>query len=759
MKFASATARLIVLAFGLLAAFTAFAERDVKRPEEVFRYTASISDGAVLVRWNIADGYYLYRDKMRFTIEGAELGTPVYPAGEVHADEFFGEQIVFRGKTDVRIPLLRAPATATNLKLVIRSQGCADFGLCYPPQDWTTTLALPAGWQPAPANASVPALPMGASSSDAGRHSADALTEIMTRQPETAMTGDPEAPLPQEQAFVPTLSTADPFTLLLHWDIEPGYYLYRNSFGFSNPGGEIQLGAPRFPKGVMEVDAEYGETEVYFDSADIMIPLSRATPEPLVAEIAVTYQGCKVDSICYPPNTIVLPVDLPRATASSAATYPDSPPVSEQDRLSGVIAGADLITVMLIFTGLGLLLAFTPCCLPMVPILSGIIAGHGQNVTTGKAFALSVSYVLGMAFTYTAAGALFGAAGGQLQAALQTPLIISGVALLFVVLSLAMFGVYELQLPAALQTRLTAIGSKGKAGSFIGTALMGAVSALVVSTCVAPPLVAALAVIAQTGDIGRGAFALFSLSIGMGIPLIVFGTSAGKLLPRAGSWMNTVKGIFGFMLLGMAIWMLDRILPGNLIMFLSAGLAVFAGVWAGAFTPLDKPAGSRALAGKGIGLLLVVYSLALLAGGLSGSTSVLQPLNRITGGTAESAAELPFVRIKTVADFDAALAGASADNKTLMLDFYADWCVSCKEMEAFTFTDPDVHAALENTVLLQADVTANDAADKALLERFGIFGPPTIIFFDRSGNEVSGQRVIGYMNTTDFLRHLDFVLR
>jgi len=288
---------------------------------------------------------------------------------------------------------------------------------------------------------------------------------------------------------------------------------------------------------------------------------------------------------------------------------------------------------------------------------------------------------------------------------------------------------------------------------------MGAVSALVVSACVAPPLVAALAVIAQTGDVARGAFALFSLSIGMGIPLIIFGTSAGKLLPRAGSWMNTVKAVFGFMLLGLAIWMLDRILPGHIVMLLAAGLALFAGLWAGAFATLGKPASTRELAGKGLGLAFVVYGIALLTGALSGSTSLLQPLDRITGGQAAHEAELPFQRIKTVADFDTALAKAAANQQTVMLDFYADWCVSCKEMEAFTFTDAGVQAALTDSVLLQADVTANDAADKALLERFGIYGPPTIVFFDRNGNEIEGQRVIGYMNARDFLDHLDYVLR
>ena len=288
---------------------------------------------------------------------------------------------------------------------------------------------------------------------------------------------------------------------------------------------------------------------------------------------------------------------------------------------------------------------------------------------------------------------------------------------------------------------------------------MGAVSALVVSTCVAPPLVAALAVIAQTGDVARGAFALFALSIGMGIPLIVFGTSAGKLLPRAGAWMNTVKGVFGFMLLALAIWMLDRILPGVVVMLLWSLLALFAGLWAGALTRLEKPARGPELAGKGIGLVLVAYSAALFVGALSGSNNVLQPLDRLAGGQAAAEAELPFIRIKTVADFEAARSEAVAADKTLMLDFYADWCVSCKEMEAWTFTDERVHAALAETLLLQADVTANDAADQALLEHFGIFGPPTIVFFDREGQEVQGQRVIGYMPTDEFLERVGYVLR
>ncbi|MDP7041586.1 MAG: protein-disulfide reductase DsbD, partial [Gammaproteobacteria bacterium] len=566
-----------------------------------------------------------------------------------------------------------------------------------------------------------------------------------------------DLPIPIDEAFRAHISIPDPFTVDVTWTIAPGYYLYRDSFTVRNPGAEVQLGAPSLPQGVMEMDVEFGETEVYYDEVVMRVPISRATPEPLFIELELGFQGCKKGSICYPPDSYTEGIDLPRATADDRVSERPAP-VSEQDRLFGVVTGASLPAMMFVFLGLGLLLAFTPCCLPMVPILSGIIAGQGENVNTVRAFWLSLSYVLGMAFTYTIAGAIFGAAGGQIQAALQTPAIITAVAILFIVLSLAMFGVYELQVPAALQTRLSALGSKGKAGSFIGTAIMGAVSALVVSTCVAPPLVAALAVIAQTGDVARGAFALFSLSIGMGIPLIVFGTSAGKLLPRAGPWMNAIKGVFGFMLLGLAIWMLDRILPSVVIMALWAALFLFAGIWSGAIYSIPRPASAGVIFGKVAGIILLIYGGTLIIGTLTGATNPLQPLSRISRN-GEAHLELGFERIKTVDDFEAARLSATAAGKTLMLDFYADWCVSCKEMEAWTFTDQRVHAALADTVLIQADVTANDAADKELLKYFGIFGPPTIVFYDRSGNEVKGQRVIGYQDSDQFLSHLDYVLR
>ncbi|NND55449.1 MAG: protein-disulfide reductase DsbD [Gammaproteobacteria bacterium] len=737
-KISIAVRAALAVAFVVLGLFVAPADaaREVKRPQEVFLYEARTDGDAVIVDWKIAEGYYLYRDKMKLTADGVTFATPQWPAGEVHSDEFFGEQIIYRGNVSIRVPVRAVTTTAAEIELDIVSQGCADFGLCYPPQNWSATVATPV---------------LRASAQLPGSANSGGLAGLITGS------DNPNADvLPADQAFVADLRLLDAFTLEVRWDIAPGYYLYRKDFAVSGPD-TIRVGKLQLPEGIIENDLEFGEVEVYFNSVVFTAPLSR-TPAAQTAEFVLAYQGCKQGSICYPPATVKRSVELPEATAAEAAAAAGVPPVSEQDRLFAVIADGSLLTMMSVFLGLGLLLAFSPCCLPMVPILSGIIAGQGDNITTSRSFFLSLAYVLGMALTYTIAGAIVGAAGGSISAALQTPPVIIFVAALFVVLSLSMFGAYEVQVPAALQTRLTALGSQGKAGSFAGTLFMGAISALVVSTCVAPPLVAALMVIAQTGDVARGALALFALSIGMGIPLLIFGTSAGKLLPKAGPWMDNIKAIFGFMLLGLAVWMLDRILPATVTMALYAALAVFAGVWFGAFRSLPDGASGIAMFGKAISLLLLMYGATLGVGALSGSANPLQPLDRLTGNAPEEHA-LPFEIVKSVDDFEAARVAAAAEGKTLMLDFYADWCVSCKEMEAWTFTDEQVQAELADTVLLQADVTANDEVDQALLEYFGIFGPPTIVFYDRAGNEIQGQRVIGYMPTDEFLTHLDYVLR
>jgi thiol:disulfide interchange protein DsbD len=417
--------------------------------------------------------------------------------------------------------------------------------------------------------------------------------------------------------------------------------------------------------------------------------------------------------------------------------------ISEQDRLATLIRSGNLFVMLGAFFLAGLVLAFTPCVLPMVPILSGIIAGQGDKVTTRRAFALSLTYVLGMACTYTLAGAVFAAAGKQVQTVFQQPWILALFAALFIALALSMFGAFTLQMPAAIQTRIANVSNRQSAGTFGGVAVMGILSALIVTTCVGPALVGALVVIGQTGQIARGSAALFAMSIGMGTPLLVVGASAGKLLPKAGPWMDTVKKLFGVMMLAVAAWMLARIVPDRFGLLLWA-IPAFVGAWLLWTTVKSSSPGGWLV--RGAGLAAALYGIALIAGAVLGGSDPFAPIPR----AAADRHELPFRTIKSVADLEQQVAQARAQGHAVLLDFYADWCVSCKEMERYTFTDDSVQAALNGTVLLRANVTDNDPQDQALLRHFGIFGPPTIAFYGADGQERRNFRVVGYMKAADF---------
>ena len=477
-------------------------------------------------------------------------------------------------------------------------------------------------------------------------------------------------------------------------------------------------------------------------------------------DIELNYQGCKVDGICYLPISKVLTVSLPAATATTDLSKVPDPnaPVSEQARLAQIITGSSIWVAAGLFFLAGLGLAFTPCVLPMVPILSGIIAGEGDNVSSMRGFTLALSYVMGMAIIYTGAGVAAAALGLQLQATFNQPWILILFASLFVVLALGMFGVYDLQMPSGLQSKLSGVSGNQKSGTMVGAFVMGALSSLIVTACVAPALIAALTVIAQTGDMLRGGSALFAMSLGMGAPLLAVGAAQGKLLPKAGGWMVAVRNAFGFMMLGLAIWMLSRILPGSVTMMLWAILVFMAGVFMGGLTTLTADSSGPRKLGKGFGFLAIIYGVILLLGSLTGGSNPLQPLASVNLGGAttsvEAQHELPFQRIKTVDDLDREIKTAASNGQSVLLDFYADWCVSCKEMEAYTFTDSDVQAALANTVWLQADVTKNDEADQTLLTRFGVFGPPTIIFFGTDGEQRHGYEVVGYMKAAAFADHV-----
>lgn len=566
--------------------------------------------------------------------------------------------------------------------------------------------------------------------------------------------------LPVDEAFRPMLTALDGNTVEVSIQVAPGYYLYRDKIGAATDSDRVQLGKLNLPPGEMKNDQYFGDMEVYHNDVFATLPLARATPESLDLELDLKYQGCADGGICYMPVTRTLQVSLPAATAVSplsVAPPGEGAPVSEQARLAQLISKAGMWAVLATFFGAGLLLAFTPCVLPMVPILSGIIAGDGGNASSARGFTLAAAYVSGMALVYTGAGIAAAAVGIQLQAVFNQPWVLILFAGLFVVLALSMFGLFNLQMPSAVQSRLSAISGKQKSGTAIGAFVMGALSSLIVTACVAPPLVATLTVIGQSGDMLRGGAALFALSLGMGAPLLAVGASAGKLLPKAGPWMVAVKNAFGFMMLGLAIWMLSRILPGSVTLALSGVLVFMAGVYLGGLTTLTPQAAVPQKLGKGFGLLGVFYGAVLVLGALSGSGSVWQPLAGLSVGGQTAAVEasgLDFRRVKTVQDLDAALATASARGQSAMLDFFADWCVSCIEMEHYTFTDPAVQEALSDTVLLQADVTANDDHDQALLKRFGVFGPPTILFFGPDGMQRQGFEVVGFMDAQDFAAHV-----
>lgn len=582
--------------------------------------------------------------------------------------------------------------------------------------------------------------------------------------------GNAEQFLPPEEAFPFLLeATADVFRL--DFDLPEGYYLYRERFQFESLTEDVVLGEARIPDGQMYTDRYFGEMEIYRNNFAINIPYQNSVGKP-GAELLVVFQGCADAGLCYNPQGWERRVALPAgggqtplsvvaSSSSSSNERRSAAPVSEQDQLANVILGGSLWTVLATFYGAGLLLAFTPCVLPMVPILSSIIGAQGPSVTTGRAFSLSLTYVMGMAVTYTGAGALAALAGEQIQAIFQQPWIISLFAGLFVVLALSMFGLYEIQVPSAIQSRMGALANRQKKGTYIGTAAMGALSALIVTSCVAPPLVATLAVIGQSGDVARGAGALFIMSLGMGSPLLLVGASGGKLLPKAGPWMNAVKAGFGIMMLGLAIWMMERVLPDGVILVLWAVLVFLTGVFLGAFDTLPEAATKLKRFSKGLGSLACLYGAMMLIGAIMGGDDPLQPIpqNALVGNAVRADGEtaggqLPFEPVDSVAELEALLAQAKADGMPVMLDFTADWCVSCKEMEEDTFPDSGVHEALEPYRLLQADVTENDEADKAMLNYFGIFGPPTIAFFDGQGRELKPFRLVGFVPPEEFSVHV-----
>lgn len=553
-------------------------------------------------------------------------------------------------------------------------------------------------------------------------------------------------------AFKPAVRAIDGRTLEISYEIAKGYYLYRDKFRFVADGDAASLGEPVFPKGKEKDDDNFGKVEVYYKSVAVRVPVERKASGTLALTLKVTSQGCADAGVCYPPQTQALAVELPDP-ASAPAAPAGAGDGDESGTIAATLKHAGFWTSLALFFIAGLGLSLTPCVFPMIPILSGIIAGQGQRSSHARGFWLALAYVLGMAVTYAAAGVAAGLTGTLISSALQNPWVLGAFALVFVVLSFSMFGFYELQLPVALQSKLSEESGHLQGGRGVGVFLMGALSALIVGPCVAAPLAGALLYIGQTGDAVLGGSALFAMALGMGAPLIAVGVAGGSLLPKTGPWMEGVKKAFGVLLLATAVWLVSPVVPPVAAMLAWAALLIIPAIYLHALDPLPPTAKGWHRFWKGIGIVMLLTGAALLIGALAGSRDPLQPLAGLRGGAvAAESARLPFEPVRSVAELDARLA---AVDRPVMLDFYADWCVSCKEMEKFTFADPAVRARLAGFTLLKADVTANGADDKALLARFGLFGPPGIIFFDPRGKEIAGVRVVGYQDAASFLRSLD----
>ena len=790
-------------------------------PERAFALSGSASADALAITYDIAEGYYLYRSRFEFVIDEADqvtnFGDARIPDGKKKIDEFFGEVEVYRNQLPIQLPLIYETYPAQQLRLIVTSQGCADMGVCYPPQKQVLEFdmnsparVMPVAYDPQQTvqeTAEVAEL-KGLLAEIAGnleqqkaesQAAADPIASEDNPFASLGLLGDgggfgndgDDIPHPDD-AFLLTAKLDANNVIQAHFLLADKVYMYREQFKIDMAGGSgHSVGAMTLPSGIKKNDEFLGPIEAIYGEAWVPIPIITGNGASNDFSVSIEYQGCLEDRICYPPITKYLNVDAGNglievanqpstsnalaqivggttAPATSvqipASTDNVEAPLSAQEEFAQMLMSESLLWIIGIFFLAGLGLTFTPCVFPMIPILSSIIAGQGEDITTRKAFTLSLVYVLPMALTYAIIGAIAGYYGAEfnLQIWFQDPVVLGVFAAIFALLALSMFGFYDLQLPNALQSRLTAISNNQAGGTYIGAGIMGFLSAIIVGPCVTAPLIGALIFITQTQDWLLGGLALFALGLGMGTPLLVIGTSAGHLLPRAGAWMENVKKVFGVVLLGVAVWLLERVLPVEVTMLLVAILLIGSAVYMGALQPLPETASGWSKLNKTLAVVILVTGGAYLLGVYSGSKDLLQPLKignvaSVSGpaGSGVASNKLQFIPIKGKQGLQLSLQDAGASGQTVMLDFYADWCVSCKEMERYTFSDSRVITALSDSRLLKTDVTANDDIDVELMSSLGIYGPPAILFFDKNGNELRNRRVVGFMEADDFVNHIN----
>jgi len=736
--------RLLLPLFLLLLSLFSHAEDALLPADEAFAFKAKTVNNKILLNWDIAQGYYLYKEKIKISADlSNQLGVAKFPKAKVKDDEFFGRVGIYRNDVEVAIPVLEGDAK--SILLSVTFQGCADLGVCYPPITKSVALDISAMRSPSLVDN---AMDMFSKAKTSAQSVVEKITPIS------------DEPLPADEAFSFSAEVFDANTLLVSWDIHPEYYLYHNKFFIDAQGSDI--GNVNFPEGKIKDDPLFGKVQIHKGRLELEVPLRNIQTQNIT--FTAKYQGCWIGGICYPPQekniNLVLPIqdtnNAPNTSTKSKTTSTSSPAVelNETDQIAALLQQDNIFWILLSFFGFGLLLALTPCVFPMIPILSGIIVGQKGEVTTRKALIMSIVFVLAMSATYSIAGVLAGYFGENLQVLFQTPWVLVVFSLVFVALAFSMFGYYEIQLPASLQSKIASISNKQEGGHLISVAVMGFLSALIVGPCVAPPLAGALIYIGQTGDALLGGLSLFVMSLGMGAPLILIGAGVSKL-PRAGGWMEKVKYIFGILMLAVAIWLLDRIISDMVSLVLWATLFSISPIAMGVLNNLtDTPSAWHRIF-KGIGLLIMFYGILLWGLVARGGGDMLAPLSGWgTSSTQNESVHIKFEKIKSTSDLDAILAKASKNNQVVMLDFYADWCISCKELERFVFSNTDVVNTMKNVVALQADVTANDETDKALMARFNIIGPPAILFFN-NGVESRAQRIVGEINAKGFLEHLE----
>jgi len=712
--------------------------------DEAIKVTYQVIDvETVKVNFDLIENVYLYKHAFGFSGEGLSVDQEALkiPDGKKKNDPNFGDVEVYYKGLSVTVPLADVGSAP---KLKVKYQGCIEDFICYPPQRKTYDLSeqLSQFIQ---------------TNSDASQGKVlDGNTS-----PGSSFFGGDQQLLPVDQAFQFEAIALDANQLMVRFTMAPNVYLYKDQIEFNVFTDGVELGQPEFPKAQIKDDPEFGLVDVFYGVAEIVIPIKRTKMGVSNLEIEAAFQGCEDGKVCYPPTNQISSVDLPEIQTVDAPKTGSSSivnePISETDGLRAGIQKNPLWLTVLQFFGFGLLLSLTPCVFPMIPILSGLIVGQ-KNPSTTKAFTLSMVYVLAMALTYTIVGVVAGLAGTNLQALFQTPWVIISFSVVFVLLALSMFGFYELQLPASLQNKLSNISNKQKSGSWVGVAVMGLLSALIVGPCVAPPLAAAVIYISSAdGGPVVGGLALFAMSMGMGVPLIAIGTSAGKWMPNSGGWMNVVKSFFGVLLLGMAVWFLSRILPEDTILMMWGLLLIATAVmW-------HQNAKDNGLSGwvmsmfDAFKMILLVVGVAQLIGGMAGQSDPLRPLKGVFSGGGGVAVEqkVKFTLIKSLADLNQQI---NNSKKPVFLDFYADWCTECKRMEKTTFKDQEIVSLSEQLTVLKADVTANDEVDAALMQHFKIVGPPANLFFAADGKPLVQHNFFGYKSAADLKQTFEKIL-